>query len=95
MRQSERYSLSEDRIWREQSGNKEDATEQGKLTTWRPHQVAPVRTQEESDRVGGTHSLEIADEGTSHGTQNEYERASGTYNLKTATGGTSRDTEIM
>ena len=40
-------------------------TKQGALTPWRWQREGQVRTWKESDQARGTHSLEMAEEGTS------------------------------
>ena len=55
-------------LWRPQrggqSGRRKKVTKRGVLTSYRP-QRAEIRTQKESDRARGTHSLETTVGGTS------------------------------
>ena len=51
------------------SGDRKKPTEQGALTSWRPHREGQVRTQRETDRARGTHFLETTSGGTSQDTE--------------------------
>ena len=62
------YSL-ETRIGRDKSRHGKKQTEQGALTSWRPHREGQVRIRKETDRARGTHSLETASGGTSQDTE--------------------------
>ena len=54
--QSEWHSLPGDRIGRDKSGHRNNETEQGSLTSWRPHREGQVRIGKEFDRVSEWHS---------------------------------------
>jgi len=66
---SKGHSQTGDRIGRNKSGHREKQTEQGALTSWRPHWEGQVRTQKETDRERGTHSLETRKGGASQDTE--------------------------
>ena len=89
---SEGHSPTKDGIGRDRSGHKKDPTKQGRLTAWRGHREGQVRTQKQSDRAMGTHTLETASGGQVR-TQKQSHRTRGTHILETASGGTSQDTE--
>ena len=44
-------------------GHRKKVTEQGALTSWRWQREGLVRAQKESNRVRGTHDLEVRKEG--------------------------------
>ena len=60
------HSLSGDHKGRGKSEHSKKPTNQGTLTSWRPHQEGQVRTQEETNLARGTHSLETTSGGTSY-----------------------------
>jgi len=62
---SKGHSLSRDGRGRDKSGHGKKLMEQGALTPWRPQREGQVRTHKESNQARGTHSLEMAEGGTS------------------------------
>jgi len=65
----EGHSLPGDSIGRDKSGHGNKVTKQGALTFWRQQREGQVRTWKETDQVRSTHSLKMAEGGTSQDTE--------------------------
>ena len=69
IRPSEAHSLSGDRRQRDLSGHRNNPTDRGPLTSWRPQTERLVRTTKQSDQPRPTHWLETADRATFQDTE--------------------------
>ena len=66
---SEGNSHPGDGIGGDRSEHRNNPTERGALTLWRRHREGQVRTQKQSYRARGTHTLKMASGGTSQDTE--------------------------
>ena len=80
------HSRTGDRIVRDKSGYRKNATERVALTHWRPHREKQIRTRDECDRAieKGTLTHWRPHRIGQVRIRKEYDRASGTHKLETA-----------